>query len=90
MYSSRDTTGSSDLSCSSVVTKEAYIQTYFVQKQHNMDSKLRCTCYYLQVGKYEEICEIGQDVEILRKNGILVDAEADPGDFDSEQTPELR
>ncbi|XP_045190695.2 4-hydroxyphenylpyruvate dioxygenase-like protein [Mercenaria mercenaria] len=36
--------------------------------------------YYTEVGKYEEICDIGQNVEILRKNGILVDAEADPGE----------
>ena len=46
--------------------------------------------FYFQVGKYEEICEIGQDVEILRKNGILVDAEADPSDSHSGQAPELR
>ncbi|XP_060570858.1 4-hydroxyphenylpyruvate dioxygenase-like protein [Ruditapes philippinarum] len=47
--------------------------------------------YYTEVGKYEEICDIGQDVDILRKNGILVDAEADPGETtDGSQSPNLR
>ncbi|XP_052772922.1 4-hydroxyphenylpyruvate dioxygenase-like protein [Mya arenaria] len=36
--------------------------------------------YYTEVGKLEEICDIGEDVDLLRENGILVDAEADPGD----------
>jgi len=34
----------------------------------------------MQVGKLEEICDIGEDVDVLRRHGILVDAEADPGD----------
>ncbi|KAL4231353.1 hypothetical protein ACF0H5_008932 [Mactra antiquata] len=36
--------------------------------------------YYTEVGKLEEIKEMGQDVDILRENGILVDAEADSGE----------
>ena len=31
-----------------------------------------------QVGKLEEICDVGQNIDILRENGVLVDAEADP------------
>ena len=43
-----------------------------------------------QVGKLEEIQEIGQNVEALRDNGILVDAEADPGELlnETESTTE--
>ena len=43
-----------------------------------------------QVGKLEEIEEIGQNVEALRDNGILVDAEADPGELlnETESTTE--
>ena len=50
-----------------------------------------CMCYDLfQVGKLEEIQEIGQNVEALRDNGILVDAEADPGELlnETESTTE--
>lgn len=47
--------------------------------------------YYTEVGKYEEICDIGQDVDLLRKNGILVDAEADPGETTTDnQSQNLR
>lgn len=50
--------------------------------------------YYTEVGKYEEICDIGQDVEVLRQNGILVDAEADPGEvtgtFEDNPSPNIR
>ena len=36
------------------------------------------------MGKLEEIQDIGEDIESLRENGILVDAEADPEDISSE------
>ena len=38
------------------------------------------------MGKYQEICDIGQNVDILRKHGILVDAEADTGEITQEDT----
>lgn len=42
-----------------------------------------------QVGKLEEIRDMGQDVDTLRDNGILVDAEADPGEKDDDSTSDL-
>lgn len=33
------------------------------------------------MGKLEEIQEIGENVDLLKENGILVDAEADPGEL---------
>ncbi|KAL3864295.1 hypothetical protein ACJMK2_005989 [Sinanodonta woodiana] len=36
--------------------------------------------YYTQVGKLQEICDVGEDLTVLEENGILIDAEADPED----------
>ena len=43
-----------------------------------------CTCFYFQVGKLDEINDIGENVDLLRDNGILVDAEADPRELTEE------
>ncbi|CAC5411050.1 unnamed protein product [Mytilus coruscus] len=41
--------------------------------------------YYTEVGKLKEMEEINEDVEVLKKYGILVDNEADPDTDSSEQ-----
>ena len=43
-----------------------------------------CTPLYFQVGKLDEINDIGENVDLLRENGILVDAEADPREVTKE------
>ena len=57
----------------------------FLLTEVNVYLMCKISCYLLQVGKLKEIEEINEDVEILKKNGILIDNEADPDSSSGEQ-----
>ncbi|XP_077992679.1 4-hydroxyphenylpyruvate dioxygenase-like protein [Glandiceps talaboti] len=42
--------------------------------------------YYSEIGKLEEIQDVGEDVEMLKEYGILLDSEADAGDFEAQSS----
>ncbi|XP_041370835.1 4-hydroxyphenylpyruvate dioxygenase-like protein [Gigantopelta aegis] len=46
--------------------------------------------YYTEIGKLKEITEIGENLDMLQKYGILVDAEADSGNSPVEPTSKQR
>ncbi|XP_070540735.1 4-hydroxyphenylpyruvate dioxygenase-like protein [Ptychodera flava] len=46
--------------------------------------------YYSEIGKLQEIQDVGENIELMKRYGILLDSEADAGEFDAVSSDEQR